>query len=98
MSDTPEVTLSRPWTAGPWSAGASRSPFLNSDREIYDEDEEHVATTFAVADGELIALAPEMAEAILRWDDEPGTLHLDTEALLIDLAEKLRAIGGNHER
>lgn len=44
-----------------------------------------------VADAELIALAPEMAEAILEMDD-----YLVGEippAYLVDIADKLRAIG-----
>lgn len=51
-----------------------------------------------MADAELMALAPEMAEAILCWDLEnhPASDEYECDRVLRSAAAKLRVIGGDH--
>lgn len=70
MSDT-EVASSRPWTAGPWKAAPllSERPHGMARRTAHFDVTDTAYRPHDVssidADAELIALAPEMAEAIL---------------------------------
>ena len=74
------AVMSRPWTPGPWSlvtdspyAGSSQSyeiRYGSGDRygNVLLADEQYYPTApEKMADAELIALAPEMAEALLLW-------------------------------
>ena len=113
----------RAWTPGPWQAydaneGTEYFPGWEVANDEYhnpspDEDAPWIAvhlTTGVEADARLIALAPEMAEAILGFtthrlcrceceeDDERGVVVCAScEAIesVISVARRLRAIGGN---
>lgn len=108
----------RPWTSGPWSFEWWQYPekplwnpkgrLKSGDKTIVEEGyycEEDVFD-WSDADAKLIALAPEMAEAILdlaNWDcncENPYSREHHSKmdcANLGDVAEKLRAIGGTHD-
>ncbi len=81
--------MKTPWTPGPW--------------KVFENDgvvngEERVASTRTYfgnqdkANAALIALAPEMADAILRWEKEPCE-SLETQRIFLDIAQRLRQIG-----
>lgn len=97
----------RPWTPGRWRADLP--PY---DRFVVDGNSHPVAATESEnhgwesgrpqADAALIALAPEMAEAILAVADAmtpAGPLSNTVGQLtgLLAVADKLRRIGGEHE-
>lgn len=111
----------RPWTAGPWSAYGG-SVWAGPDPEVEGHPLFHVHRSRGgvgvtdwlegqpvatnVRDTELIALAPDMAEAILAWRDEMVahavmagiTLRAtEKEQAVLDVADKLRTIAGSHE-
>jgi hypothetical protein len=87
--------VKRAWTEGPWLSSVDQF----GGTEIVDSSGSQIAsgrpTMYADAapNAALIALAPEMAEAILAWDDNGQCAPPDSDAL-VDLAAKLRAIGG----
>lgn len=71
----------RPWTPGPWRA--KDHCLLNGRRND--------------ADADLIALAPEMAAALLSLEDYhdcPAAVTEDAARSVCEVVEKLRAIGG----
>lgn len=92
----------RPWTPGPWLY-RPKSGSWHAEPDIdtgYSYGQAFITTPDACdmefrneADADLIALAPEMAEAILACADQPS---YDANLIPIDLmADKLRAIGGD---
>lgn len=86
-------------TAGPWAASIRENGqyggWVHSFWTRAEDDGDVVCDVFAESDAELIALAPEMAEAILAWhaDAQTGS-PFPAEDELLALAEKLRAIAG----
>jgi hypothetical protein len=89
----------RPWTHRRWKVDRGMHPRV----VVVDENEHPIATTVHAAQGwhsgnpeadaALIALAPEMAEAILTFDPPEGSWSLP----LWELREKLRALSTNAE-
>lgn len=55
-----------------------------------------VCDVFDRRDAHLIALAPEMAEAILKVVEDDGVTHYEGIAACRRIAQKLRTIGGDH--
>lgn len=88
MADDRQLELKRPWTPGKWeyeNAGTDEwTWYPNNKYEGYFDGPTE-------ADMKLICLAPEIAEAILAWDNDP-TGSGGVEPLSV-LAEKLRSIG-----
>jgi hypothetical protein len=97
-----------PWTPGPWThehcvdVEGDRWDWLtcpDGDQPHYGETSHDVRTPEQGAiNTALIALAPEMAEAILRWDEGDdytvAPVEYDkTVDILEGIAERLRAIG-----
>jgi hypothetical protein len=95
-----------PWTPGPWITGWDahdcnpRStitigyPGIKKGERSLSERELQ-----GNANAAIIAIAPEMAEAIMEWDTMPRDAE-DVEALEIklrNLARRLRAIGEKHD-
>lgn len=102
MPDPREPQLSRPWTDAPWgvdSAGIIRRPISDGrpdDRVLYCSRKLHGS----LADKKLTALAPEMAEAILRFVRDWTPCHLCGDGSSCNrcsrlrlCADKLRQIG-----
>ncbi len=86
--------MKRAWTEGPWrecSWDPMVPPHVHKDDGSFCMKRNDLPIT--KADAALIALAPELAEAILAWDDNGQCAPPDSDAL-VDLAEKLRQIGG----
>lgn len=94
----------RAWTEGPWQSSGCvvhvvGSPYSGAIVSAYNQHEQ------TAANGDLIALAPEMAEAILAWSEgQHGDFDAQTRGIhaMHDLTKRLRAIGNteesNHER
>ncbi len=91
--------MKRAWTEGPWVV---RDGTPVGGGQVWEIASPHApeVNCYEVASSwenrptaDLIALAPEMAEAILAWDDNGQCAPPDSDAL-VDLAEKLRQIGG----
>lgn len=87
----------RKWTPGPWMVSGTvvhleGSPYTGAITSVYGQGE---CTNPNAA---LIALGPEMAEAILAFADEydfnSATIGDDVAATVLNVREKLRAIGG----
>lgn len=105
MSSSPEQTFpERPWTPGPWRY--ERMGYDDAGNEIWSlgSESEPVADHDGMAEPNpsnraLIALAPEMAEAILRYNfcdcenSQAGGVCQTADQMLYDLADKLRKIG-----
>lgn len=99
--------MDRPWTPGPWTYTEDK-PYTGSDANyqvIWDSPDKYDNTLLCDEqyypsaptnkhDAQLIALAPEMAEAILAWDGPEGW---KSEMFLEDMAAKLRAIGAEDD-
>lgn len=84
------------WTPGPWPiseqwmGGIKQGPF-----HIGRPNHAHVK---GKANAELIALAPEMAEAIMLWSDATEeSCRIEANDLIEALAVKLRQIGATNE-
>lgn len=100
LRDIPATPEARPWTPGPWRA--ETSPW--GEVVIVDASGSQVATgrptmyADATPTVELIALAPEMAEAILYVVElfENGDAKWCNQ-ILSDMATKLRAIGAPND-
>lgn len=108
MSREPrKQTNDRPWTPGPWTIGKTETSWANW--ALIMSGDYQVATVngygypSGTANAELVALAPEMAEAILEWvshEDVAAMLQsnkgyrraLEYERPLVELARKLREI------
>lgn len=99
MSDIAHEPVECPWTPGPWRAyqHGGGDWFASNDTQDAadirgDTDEE------CAANAELIALAPEMAEAILCFAEAwKGIAPSSQENRVIcEMAVRLRAIGGDH--
>lgn len=92
-----------PWTPAPW---IFEGPDVYADCRVYhrragdDRDREPIWGDTNEANGRLIALAPEMAEAIIEAARHVRTrtpLHSKPSKVwttILDLDERLRAIGG----
>ena len=71
-----ERDMKTPWTQGPWVAEQY------SDHWVIMSNDDPLLSSFPIADwiknrdAKLIALAPEMAEAILAWDRFEGIAKL----------------------
>lgn len=88
----------RAWTPGPWQVGyvaGAGDPYVSTGEQIVDADYTR-GESLTKADAFLIALAPEMAEAILQYEewvkDRGCQAGENAQRDLFDLAEKLRAI------
>lgn len=89
------------WTPGPWRVRSLEEDLFGAD--IFGSDETLVTPTgegggmeWFGADVKLIALAPEMAEAILAFCPAEGMHATDPNGRAFDaLAGKLRAIGAS---
>lgn len=99
-------TFEPKWTPGPWepSPDYPATP-IRSTIDTQQFVAGHRAAPYVEATGpdrELIALAPELAAAVLTMDDEAremagenyGPLLAGVDRTVYDLAERLRAIGG----
>lgn len=102
-----DTMSSRPWTPGPWVAaplGSERAKGMVRIAVHFDIAESqyrafHVPTMNA--DAELIALAPDMAEAILAWVDcecDEHNDHAPCSKPLLYVYRKLKAIGGDDDQ
>ena len=73
MTDARESSLgdSRPWTPGPWEVDPEEFHDVSGSSRWIGPDADHgVFVLYPTRpDAALIALAPEMAEAILAWND-----------------------------
>ena len=88
----------RAWTLGPWTVVDRDGIYTVTSPNGNPINCYEVADTWRVwPDAALIALAPELAEAVLAWDDEDnGRAHtsgIRTSLALAELADKLHEIG-----
>jgi hypothetical protein len=84
-----------PWTPGPWTL--SDTDIFGPNGEWITENGEGGGMQWMAEDCALIALAPEMAEAILAWENDGGQ-HGDSWTpvnMLMAVAEKLYKIMEN---
>ena len=94
-----------PWTPGPWIQDGSTIERERSGRgRVIVADLEYPYDLGA--NGEIIILAPEMAEAILAWDNcddqrccHPAgeCIHLYNNGPLRSIADRLRRIGSKND-
>ena len=109
MSDTPEATFQheRPWTPGPWHVEVQSTAQarawqwgVHHAHEATDQYRGHNLIAWEIEhrpDADLIALAPDMAEAILAFCPAEGMHATDPNGRAFDaLAGKLRAIGATN--
>ena len=91
----------QPWTSGPWELRGNYVCIANPSVAPEDDDTPPLVDieTWGArhADGQLIALAPDMAAAILAWDASVDGTETHVDTLLQAAADRLRGIGGNHE-
>lgn len=92
----------RPWTPGPWQDDPGDEEFQGVyalHRPLTSVIEaDRAAHECRPADLALIALAPEMAEAILAWHDDPrGHADMEHRARFEAVADKLRALTADQE-